>query len=140
MVKRIHVPDRIVNFVVAGCTLLPPPAVASSLSLGIAAGLTGCGFQPVYMPTASGKPGAGAAGDGGDPCRLIPDRPGQLLRQALQERLGGEAGVAPRYDLAVGYSIGRRGHRDPPRHDADAHSADRHANWTLTAPSPAHAA
>ena len=40
------------------------------------------------MPTASGRPGPAQRELAAIDVDLIPDRPGQLLRQALQERLG----------------------------------------------------
>ena len=56
----------------------------------------GCGFRPVYMPTASGKPGIAQRELGGGQCRdHLPDRPGQLLRQALQQRLDRPAPGSP---------------------------------------------
>ena len=48
--------------------------------------LSGCGFQPVFMPTASGKAGVAQRELAAVHVNLIPDRPGQLLRQALQQR------------------------------------------------------
>jgi len=75
------------------------------LCLGAAAALGGCGFQPVYMPTASGKTGAAARGLQTVYVGTIPDRPGQVLRQALQDRLGSDSGVPSQYDLQVGFSI-----------------------------------
>lgn len=69
------------------------------------AALGGCGFRPLY----------GSAGDqdAGVQARLaeinvllIPERSGQLLRQALQARLErGQASVARRYDLSVQYAL-----------------------------------
>ena len=32
-------------------------ALGSTLTAPLVVAVTGCGFQPVYMPTASGKPG-----------------------------------------------------------------------------------
>lgn len=78
--------------------------------LGIGALLTACGFQPVYMPTASGRAGPAQRELAAVNVNLIPDRPGQLLRQALQERFGSDAyGSVNRYDLAVGFSIAGEG-------------------------------
>ncbi|MDQ2801372.1 MAG: hypothetical protein M3Y41_01300, partial [Pseudomonadota bacterium] len=47
--------------------------------------LAGCGFQPVYMPTASGSAGPARRELAAVNVQIIPDRPGQLLRQALQQ-------------------------------------------------------
>ena len=57
------------------------------LVLAAGASLSGCGFQPVYMPTASGKAGVAQRELAAIQVDLIPDRPGQVLRQALQDRL-----------------------------------------------------
>ena len=82
------------------------------LVLAAGASLSGCGFQPVYMPTASGKAGVAQRELAAIQVDLIPDRPGQVLRQALQDRLEmGASGEAHHYDLSVGFSDLRRGHR-----------------------------
>ncbi|MBN8874824.1 MAG: hypothetical protein J0H67_18455 [Rhodospirillales bacterium] len=67
--------------------------------------LAGCGFQPVYMPTASGKPGPAARELSAINVGIIPDRSGQLLRQALQARLADDGGTPQHYDLAVSFGI-----------------------------------
>ena len=69
--------------------------------LGAGLGLAGCGFHPVY-------------GSGGGIARqelgmiyvpVLPDRPGQLLRQALQQRLEGDGSQAKQFTLSVAYGI-----------------------------------
>ena len=75
--------------------------------LGIAAG--GCGFQPVYMPTASGKAGVAERELAAIDVGIIPDRPGQLLRQALQERFASDDGAPHRYALSVQFWIAGEG-------------------------------
>lgn len=77
---------------------------------GVLAGLSvllgGCGFRPMYMPTASGGPGVAQRELAAITVGIIPDRPGQLLRQALQDRFERtEQGVPRKYDLAVAYEI-----------------------------------
>ena len=70
--------------------------------------LAGCGFHPLY-----GSGGASAQAQGGPVSaqldgiyvELIPNRLGQLLRQALQARLDTDDGNAKAYSLAVAYSI-----------------------------------
>jgi LPS-assembly lipoprotein len=71
--------------------------------------LGGCGFQPVYMPTASGMAGPAQREMATVFVPIIPDRPGQELRQALQERLGSDSGTPAEYDLAVTFSVSGRG-------------------------------
>jgi LPS-assembly lipoprotein len=71
--------------------------------------LAGCGFQPVYMPTASGKPGVAQRDLSAVYVAIIPERPGQLLRQALQERFGDDSGTPSNYTLQVSFSISGEG-------------------------------
>lgn len=76
-------------------------------SLGL---LSGCGFRPTYMRTASGGAGVAQRELAAVNVEIISDRPGQLLRQALQERFDrASSGVARKYDLGVSYSIGGEG-------------------------------
>jgi len=64
----------------------------------------------MYMPTASGNAGIAQRDLAAIAVGIIPDRPGQLLRQALQERFERSAGgVARLYDLTVGYEINGEG-------------------------------
>jgi LPS-assembly lipoprotein len=80
------------------------------LMLGSAGALGGCGFEPVYMPTASGHAGPAQRELAAISVSLIPDRPGQLLRQDLQERLASDSGATPlRYDLSVTFRISGEG-------------------------------
>jgi len=112
--------------------------------LGVAAGLglaplAGCGFEPVYMPTATGKPGPAARELATIHVALIPDRPGQLLRQALQQRLhGADDGGERRYDLGVFYWITGEGIGILPDTTNTSTRLTAHANWVLTANDPAH--
>ncbi len=71
--------------------------------------LTGCGFQPLYMRAASGKAGPAQRELATVYVANIPERPGQLLRQALQERMGDDAGTPLAYDLNVNFSISGEG-------------------------------
>jgi LPS-assembly lipoprotein len=76
---------------------------------GLGMTLAGCGFQPIYMRTASGKPGVAQRNLATVYVGPIPERPGQLLRQALQERFGNDSGTPSAYDLKVAYSISGEG-------------------------------
>jgi LPS-assembly lipoprotein len=107
------------------------------LTLGAGTALAGCGFQPVYMPTASGQAGPPQRELAAINVNLIPDRPGMLLRQALQDRFEGAGDdTARRYDLAVNFWI---------TGDAIGMQFDTtitrvrlvgHATWTLLAEDP----
>ena len=63
------------------------------------------------MPTASGKAGVAQRELAAVYVAIIPERPGQVLRQALQERFGDDSGTPAAYDLAVIFGDLRRGHR-----------------------------
>lgn len=68
-------------------------------------GLGGCGFRPLY---GSGGEDAGVQARLGEiNVLLLPERSGQLMRQALMTRFErGGGGLARRYDLAVQYALG----------------------------------
>ncbi len=71
--------------------------------------LPGCGFHPLY---ASGAAGSGPArqGLGLIAVAIMPERPGQLLRQALQARFDhGDAPAAKRFDLSVAFAFSPEG-------------------------------
>jgi len=98
-------------------------------------GLGGCGFQPIYARSSSGEPGVAATELSAVSVDLIPDRPGQLLRQALQQRLEG-TGDNPvrRYALAVDYGISGEGIAIRPEDSAVTRIRYiGHAGWTLRA-------
>lgn len=68
--------------------------------------LGGCGFRPIYQPTASGAAAPAAEGLAEIDIALIPERQGQLLREALQERFERNGlAVSRRYDLSVSFSV-----------------------------------
>ncbi len=106
------------------------------LCLGAVAALGGCGFQPVYMPTASGKPGAAPRGLKTVFVGIIPERPGQLLRQALQERFGSDSGTPSAYDLQVFFSVAGEGIGIEQDAIATRVRLIGDASWTLLAHNP----
>jgi LPS-assembly lipoprotein len=72
--------------------------------------LAGCGFRPMYGGRSATSDGPAADGLAAVTVGLIPERSGQLLREALQERFernGG--GTAHRYDLQVSFGVGAEG-------------------------------
>lgn len=75
--------------------------------LALIAGLGGCGFHPVYGPQSDGKAGPALTGLSQTSVALIPERSGQVLRQALQDRLERNGAHAARmFELVViGYSV-----------------------------------
>lgn len=91
-----------------------PPGVTGLRRRGVLAwplalALPGCGFHPLYESHGS-QPAAARAGLGLISVALIPERAGQLLRQALQTRFDhGDAPPAKRFDLAVGFGIAGEG-------------------------------
>lgn len=71
--------------------------------------LGACGFRPLHGPGL----GAGLSAElAAVRVQSIPDRPGQMLRRALENRLGN--GAASRYDLRVGltYDTDLQGYRE----------------------------
>ena len=78
------------------------------------------------MPTASGNAGVAQRELAAIQVDLIPDRPGQVLRQALQDRFERDgSGVAHLYDLSVGFSVSGEGIAIQPDSSVDPHPHDR---------------
>jgi LPS-assembly lipoprotein len=91
------------------------------------------------MPTASGKPGVAQREMAAIFVDVINDRPGQELRQALQERLErGATGVAQLYDLSVSYGIGGEGIAIQPDNTSTYTRLVGRASWSLYLQDPAH--
>jgi LPS-assembly lipoprotein len=110
------------------------------LGLAVLAVVPGCGFHPMYMPTASGKPGVAQRELAAISVNIIPDRPGQLLRQALQDRFEGSgSGVARLYDLSVSYSIGGEGIAIQPDTSVTRLRLTGRADWVLRSQDPSRA-
>ncbi|MDR3531928.1 MAG: LPS assembly lipoprotein LptE [Rhodopila sp.] len=106
------------------------------LCLGSLATLGGCGFQPVYMPTASGKAGVAQRELASVYVGIIPERPGQLLRQALQERFGNDSGTPSAYDLQVSFGIAGEGIAIETSNLATRIRLTGNASWILLAHDP----
>ena len=79
------------------------------LAGGGAAVLGGCGFRPLYLP--EGGSGSVASTElAAVYIPVMPERAGQLLRQALQQRMDGPGlGVAKKYDLITSPAISGEG-------------------------------
>ncbi len=107
--------------------------LAALLSLG------GCGFQPVYMPTASGNPGVAERELASVDVAVIADRPGQLLRQSLQKRMASDGGGQKRYDLRVSYWIAGEGVSVLTDNSATRLRLTGYANWVLVSSDPSQA-
>lgn len=122
----------------------PPPDFArlgrrELLPLGLAVLLPGCGFQPLYAAGPNGAPSRAQTELAAISVGLIPDRSGQLLRQALQDRFErAGVGVAHRYDLDVAYEINQVGIGIQPDSSTTYQRIRATASWTLTAQDPAH--
>ena len=117
---------------------LAAPAILSRRAMLGAAmvPLAGCGFQPLYMPTAAGNPGLAQREMATVAVGLIPERPGQLLRQALQQRLASDGGGRPRYDLRVSYWISGEGVAVLTDNSATRLRLTGRANWVLLSADP----
>jgi LPS-assembly lipoprotein len=110
----------------------------SGCAFAAATALGGCGFAPVYARTGSGAPGIASRELSAISVDIIGDRPGQLLRQALQTRFEGDgSGVARRYDLSVDYSIPGEGIAVQPDSSVTYVRLIANAKWTLRAQDPA---
>ncbi|MCS6853213.1 MAG: LPS assembly lipoprotein LptE [Elioraea sp.] len=77
------------------------------LVLYAALGLAGCGFRPLYEDRPRGNGVPAAAELAATRVATIPDRQGQILRNAIIQRLGNGPGVAPRHELRVALTIRR---------------------------------
>lgn len=109
------------------------------VSLGVAALLPGCGFQPLYASGAGGTPSVAQADLAAVSVGIIPDRPGQLLRQALQDRFERQGvGVAHRYDLSVAFNIAQEGLGIQPDTSTTYMRVSATASWILSAQDPQH--
>jgi LPS-assembly lipoprotein len=107
------------------------------LLLGAATGLAGCGFHPLYAPAASGTLGAAQAKLAAIDVPVIPDRSGQLMRQALQARLYGPGiAEAKQYRLTVDFSIANEGIAIQPDNSTARQRMTGFGRWTLYALDP----
>jgi LPS-assembly lipoprotein len=122
------------------CAPLGPALTRRALlPLGLALLLPGCGFQPLYGAGPGGVPSEAQADLAAITVGLIPDRSGQLLRQALQDRFERQGvGAAHRYDLAVAYSIGQEGIGIQPDTSTTYVRVTGNASWILRAQDPQH--
>lgn len=84
--------------------------ISLGAGLGVSGLLTGCGFRPVYGTGANGRSDAAMTGLSQVNVQPIPERSGQLLRNALQQRLEGTGGGATKlFDLVISYSVSQEG-------------------------------
>ena len=68
--------------------------------------MSGCGLRPIYATRSDGTTGPAETGLAEISVGLLPERSGQLLRQALQTRFErGGGGIARRYDLTISYVV-----------------------------------
>lgn len=95
----------------------------------------GCGFRPLYGTRDAG--GAAQARLAEINVLLIPERVGQLLRQALQARFdrGGDA-VGRRYDLSVQIALGSDAIAIQPDNSPSRVRLTASATWRLLAQDP----
>lgn len=88
----------------------PLPVARRAFGLGVLGLLAGCGWRPVYAPASGGGIGAAEQGLMETEIGWMPERNGQLLREALKARFErGTGGAARRYDLTVNLSIQAEG-------------------------------
>jgi LPS-assembly lipoprotein len=97
---------------------------------GLAAMLSGCGFHPLYLPSANIPSGLAEIY-----VDIVPNRNGQLFRQALQERLQGtESEPRQHYVLSVNYVVAAQGIGIEADNASTRNRFIGTANWTLHEP------
>ncbi len=100
-------------------------------------GLSGCGFSPLYETRADGKPNAVQSDLAAIEVPILPDRNGQLMRQALQQRLDGPGYDIPkRYRLIVGWGIAAEGLVIEPDSSVSRVRLNGSGSWTLVSLAP----
>lgn len=108
----------------------------SLFPLGLAALLPACGFRPIYAEV-DGEPSVATRDLAAISIGSIPNRTGQMLREALEYRFERQgAGVAHRYDLAVAFSIAQEGIGIQPDTSTTYSRVRGTATWTLTSQEP----
>lgn len=86
-------------------------SISCSRRAALLALLGGCGFRPIYAdpPTEPGARGGVASELAATRVALIPERAGQLLRAALNQRLRNGSGSPAQNELRVAVSFTRQG-------------------------------
>ncbi len=100
-------------------------------------GLSGCGFRPVYGPRPAGdQPFSEILSQIYVP--VMPERTGQLMRQALQARLDGDGNVLVRkYELSAAVRFASEGIVIQRDNSTSRIRVDATATWVLRALTPA---
>jgi LPS-assembly lipoprotein len=102
--------------------------VFGALSLALLAGA--CGFHPLYLPSAHTQAGLSQIY-----VDIVPNRNGQLFRQALQERLeGSDSDPQQHYVLSVSYAVSSQGIGIEADNASTRNRFIGTANWTLHKP------
>ncbi len=93
-----------------GRAALSRRSLIALLTAGLAGSLGGCGFRPLYGSGPNGTVGAAQAQLATIHVALLPDRFGQVIRQALQARLqGSNTGSLRQFDLIVAPRLSEEG-------------------------------
>lgn len=99
--------------------------------------LAGCGFRPMYGSASGGAPGVAQADLAAITVPNLPERSGQLMREALQARLDpGHLALAKRYQLVVGFSVATEGIGILPDSSVTRNRLIGTASWTLQSLDP----
>jgi len=99
------------------------------LGLAMMPALAGCGFHPLYAPS-----GATNAALNGVFVDVIANRNGQLLRQALQERLDTDDEGPKKYELSVVYAVSTQALGIQSDNSSNRTRVVGSAHWTLKQP------
>jgi LPS-assembly lipoprotein len=84
--------------------MTPMPGWIARLGMVALLAFGGCGFHPLYAPSGATNVALGTVY-----VDVIANRNGQLLRQALQERLDGAGDGTKKYQLSVLYAVHTEG-------------------------------
>lgn len=108
------------------------PTRRALLAAGGSAALAGCGFHPMYLPQNNGRASVASEELAAVYVPIIPERAGQLLRQALQARIeGAGTGIAKKFELVATLSVSVEGIAIQRDSSVTRYRFDGRGNWTL---------
>lgn len=115
------------------------PTRRALLAAGSAATLAGCGFHPMYLPAGNGRASLTSEELAAVYVPVIPERAGQLLREALQSRIeGAGTGIAKKYELVASLSVSVEGIGIQRDSSVTRYRFDGRGNWTVRVLNLAH--
>jgi LPS-assembly lipoprotein len=107
-----------------------PALIRAIGAMSVVALTSACGFHPLYLPSAQTQAGLSEIY-----VDIVPNRNGQLFRQALQEKLeGSESDPQQHYVLTVRYAVAAQGIGIEADNASTRNRFIGTANWTLHKP------